>query len=363
MSRAVWLLILALISNLTQALEITQVRLDKKGFNPADREKASIHFNIDKPAQVVLHIYDGRERLVNRINGGQLPSGDHKLAWNGRDSKGKVVPPEAYSYTLTATSERKDGEGEEKVTHDLTDLTGGEALAVKDVRWDKEQGVVRYHLDKPARVSIRLGLKEGGPLLRTLVDWVPRDGGAQAEPWGGWDSSHALNIGKHPKLNLAVTAYSLSDNTLLVGPKPTKIAFADLPADKIRKKTALQKPTKRMYYHADQPLESRGDFETYLTLGTKAKKDKEGRWIVSGKVPIRLDVAEKDRERLLARRFEPVFFVDGTFAFENEVGFLPMTWQWDSSTVNEGEHYVTVNVRGYEGNFGTATMRLWVEHQ
>jgi hypothetical protein len=39
-----------------------------------------------------------------------------------------------------------------------------------------------------------------------------------------------------------------------------------------------------------------------------------------------------------------------------------MTWLWDTSTVNEGEHYVTTNVRGYEGNFGTATLKVWVVH-
>ncbi|MEX2963691.1 FlgD immunoglobulin-like domain containing protein [Microbulbifer sp. TYP-18] len=357
MRRAVWLLALSLLSSLAQGVEITRVSAEKRSFNPAQQEKAVIHFNLDQAAQVTLNIYDGRDRLVKRIASGQLAAGDQQLQWDGRDLKGVLLPPEAYSYTLTAQSN-----GEE-VTHDLTDLSGDEALAVKDVSWDRERGLVRYYLEKPARVSIRLGLKEGGPLLRTLLDWVPRNSGVQTEPWDGWDISRALNIGKHPKLNLAVTAYSLSDNTLLLGPGPSQIVFADVPADDIRKKTATQLQTKRMYYHTDQPLESRGDFETTLKLATDAKRDKEGRWVVSGKVPIRLDVAKKDRARLLARRFEPVFFVDGTFAFENEVGFIPITWQWDSSTVNEGEHYITVNIRGYEGNFGTATLKVWVEHQ
>jgi hypothetical protein len=70
--------------------------------------------------------------------------------------------------------------------------------------------------------------------------------------------------------------------------------------------------------------------------------------------------APEDLERALSRRFEPVFFVDGQFAFENEVGFVPMTWTWDPEGVNAGEHFLTVNLRSYEGNFGIASVKVVV---
>lgn len=38
-----------------------------------------------------------------------------------------------------------------------------------------------------------------------------------------------------------------------------------------------------------------------------------------------------------------------------------MTWKWDSSKFNPGEHFVTLNIRGYEGNFGAATVKVLVE--
>ncbi|MFA0813713.1 FlgD immunoglobulin-like domain containing protein [Microbulbifer epialgicus] len=355
MNKLGWILLLGLASSFTQALEVTQVRAESQAFDPELGESAKIHFSIDEPASVSLNIYDGRDRLVKQVKQEELAAGEHALSWNGMDLKGRVVPPEAYSYSLTAVN------AEHNVTHDLTDLTGDEIVNVSDVRWDKETGLIHYHLERPARVSIRIGLKEGGPLLRTLLDWAPRPGGTQAEVWDGWDASNALRVNAHPKLNLAVTAYSLNENILLVGGKPQSVAFAELTEENSRKKVEVRKHNKRMYFHADQPLETRSDFETFLTLGMDAEKDAEGRWVVSGSVPVRLNVAKKDKERLLERRFEPVFYVDGTFAFETEVGFLPMTWHWDTSSVNEGEHYVTVNVRGYEGNFGTATLKFWVK--
>lgn len=339
----------------TPALKITQVRADRFTFDPKEGESATIRFHIDEAAEVRLAIYDGRDRLVRVINGAELAPGDHRLSWDGRDHKGRVVPAEAYSYTLTAVAD--DG----SVTHDLTDLSGGEALEVKKVRWDPATKRVYYYLDKPARVNIRFGLKDGGPYLRTLIDWVPRTAGPQSEAWDGWDASQVLQLAGHPQLATSVMAYSLPDNTLLVGQKPDRVEFAKLADQPLRERKPRQGP-KRMYYHADQPLETRGDVTTTLAIQSEAEQDAEGRWVVSGRVPVRLNVAEEDRARVLRRRFEPVFFVDGIYAFENEVGFLPMTWNWDTSTINEGEHFVTVNVRGYDGNFGTATLKVWVEH-
>ena len=50
------------------------------------------------------------------------------------------------------------------------DLTGGEQVSVRDVKWDAASGKLSYVLDKPARVSVRFGLQNHGPLLRTLID-------------------------------------------------------------------------------------------------------------------------------------------------------------------------------------------------
>ena len=75
-----------------------------------------------------------------------------------------------------------------------------------------------------------------------------------------------------------------------------------------------------MFFHADQPLETRGDIPVNLSVFAGAERDAEGRWVVSGVVPIRLDVPREVRARVLQRRFEPAFYTDGIFVFETEVG-------------------------------------------
>lgn len=336
------------------SLVIAQVRADRTAFDPAKQESATIRFNLSEPADVILGVYDGRDHQVYRQQAKHFDAGDQSVSWNGMDEQGHPVPAEAYAYTLTA----KNGHGE--TLHDITDLTGGDLLAVKDVHWDAEAGVVRYTLDRPARVNLRLGLQDG-PYLRTLIDWVPRSAGPHEEHWDGKDASGVLALGSNPAVTPVVKAYALSDNTLFVGTPSDHLQFvAERTAPVLRERNAPRQ-AKQMFDNAQQPLETRGDLVAILGLDGKYAQDKEGRWIVSGKVPFTANVPEADRQRVLQRRFEAVFYVDGVFTHENELGYLPLTWTWDASQVNPGEHFITLNIRGYEGNFGASTLKVLVE--
>lgn len=336
------------------SLVIAQVRADRTAFDPAKQESATIRFNLNEPADVTLSVYDGRDHQVYLQEARHFDAGDQSVSWNGMDGQGHPVPSEAYAYTLTA----KNGHGE--TLHDLTDLTGGDLLTVKDVRWDAAAGVVRYTLDRPARVNLRLGLQDG-PYLRTLIDWVPRSTGSHEEHWDGKDASGVLSLGANPAVTPVVKAYALPDNTLFVGMPSDRLQFvAERVAPVVRERNAPTQP-KKMFDNAQQPLETRGDLVAILGLDGKYRQDKDGRWLVSGQVPFTANVPEADRQRVLQRRFEAVFYVDGVFTHENELGYLPLTWTWDASQVNPGEHFITLNIRGYEGNFGASTLKVVVE--
>lgn len=336
------------------AVVISQVRADRTAFDPAKHETARIRFNLSEPAEVALAIYDGRDHQVVRQEAGRLDGGDQALTWDGKDAAGVPVPAEAYTYTLTA----RNAKG--RSVYDLTDLTGGAAVTAKDVRWDAATGAVRYTLDRPARVNLRLGL-QAGPYLRTLIDWVPRGAGAQAERWDGQDASGVLKLAENPALTPVVKAYALPDNTLFVGTPPDRLQFAaERDTAIIRERTGTP-AAKRMFDNSQQPLETRGDLPALIGLAGAFKQDAAGRWIVSGDVPLTANVRDADRPRVLQRRFEAVFYVDGVFAHENELGYLPLTWTWNTTQFNPGEHFVTLNIRGYEGNFGTATIKVVVQ--
>ena len=51
-------------------------------------------------------------------------------------------------------------------------------------------------------------------------------------------------------------------------------------------------------------------------------------------------------------------YLDGVFLTEMEQGYVPFRWPVDSFDVPDGEHVLTVNLRGYEGHFGCASIRF-----
>ena len=342
-----------------QALTLTGVSADPRAFDPAKKQSNQVRFKLDDTAKVTLRYYDLYERMVRTIESeGVLNPGEHLLSWDGRDQAGRLVPPEAYHYTL----EGKTNDGA-VVTYDLTDMTGGKELTVSDVRWDKEAGEVHYTLTKPARVNLRAGISNYGPMLKTLLDWVPRQAGRYSMSWDGWDASRVLNIVTHPKLELRASAFELPRNTVFILPHSDEIGEqVDLPWKEQRRQPKYATPTQARDY-ARQPAEERRDIALTLDLANDYPKDSEGVALVSGKVPIRIDVAETRYAALFKQRFEPVFFVDGIFLSEIEIGFLPTTYVWDSHGYSPGVHYLTINIVGYEGSMGSATLKLKLEGQ
>jgi len=284
-----------------------------------------------------------------------LEAGEHTQAWDGKDKAGKPVPPGAYHYTLVAT-----GADKQVVTYDLTDLTGGEALKISNISEDTGKKTISYLLQKPARVNIRVGLQNSGPLLRTVLDWLPRNAGTHTEQWDGMDASGVIKLAAHPKRDLVVQAFALPENTLLVGdPQVSERLIKDISWEP-HKREAAQDQRRAVMNVSRQPLETRSEFDIRLVMPEGLTKSKDGLPVIAGRIPVRLDIDDSDRKRALERRFEAAFYVDGILVFENETGFLPMTWYWDTGGMNPGAHYLTANIIGYDGNFGMKTLKVQI---
>ena len=333
-------------------VEIRYVSHGPASIDPTRGEVATIRFRLSEPASVLLHVYDGRDLRIRSVeSGGDLAAGDHALVWDGTDFAGRPVPPEAYAYTIEA----REAAGEISLW-DVTDATGGEPARLT-ATWAPEAGRIRYRLTEPARVRVRVGIRNGGPLLRTVVDWVARGPGEQAEPWDGHDAARVLDLTHHPSLALAAEAFSLSDNTILVGPALLAVRLIpDVPDDAHRR--VRRDPPKRMYDYARQALTHRRDFAVHLRLPEDVERNGEGLPVLHGPTPMRVEVEDEELQRVLDQRCEVLFFIDGQLVFENEVGFLPTTWTWQPRGMSAGVHHVTANVRGFEGHFGVSTVRF-----
>lgn len=345
-----FLLSLIFLHNNVWGLSIGLVNHEPAIFDPRMSESLSISFNLSHPSDVVVRIYDDRGLQIRSLVAVDLQAGRNNLIWDGRDEVGNLTPPEAYTYTITA-----EAEGLASATYDMSKLVGGAELLVRNVSWDLDTRSIGFQLDTPGRVMIRIGFTDGGALMRSLLQWAPRTSGYHREPWDGFDASNSVFIGDHDALEFQVIAYSLSPNTVIVGPPsgaPAWIPEADISWEATPRLSRVN----RQNYSApvNQAAETRRDFVPEFVIVDQHSE------MIGDSIRLRVDFPDEMRAVLMSRRFELGFFLDGKFLYENEIGYLPFTWEWSSADVPPGQHFITVNVWGYAGNFGSATIPIMI---
>lgn len=347
------------VTAIASSLTVSQVSREPAVISLGAKDGVIIAYRLSKAAKTMIKIFDSRDLLIRHIASNALQSaGSHQMVWDGKDESGQLVPPNYYTFIVEAQAE--DGE---MVVHDLTDLTGGQSLTVQHAAsFDPEQGLINYVLPAPALVNIRIGLSNGGPLLGTIVDWVARPGGRNHEPWNGWDAGKVIEISKMKEYQIGVSAYALPHNSIIVqaADKPNRPGFiknVDWPSESRAKNSRR----KQMYNHWQHSRDKCYDPAIRLSLPPQIKRRADGLAVIQEPVTLSMSVAEKDQSFMYDQRFEVVYYVDFVFVYEEELGYTPFNWQWNPQGVNEGVHYLTTMLRGYEGHFGTTTVKVFVE--
>ncbi len=341
-------------------LQISQVSHDPVVLDQSSEGKVLILYQLSADAVTEIDFYDSRDQLIRTISSDKYQhAGNHQARWDGRDETGKLVPPNYYTYVIRA--EGKDGED---IVYDLTDLTGGQPLTVPHTSYDSGQNQIEYILPAPALVNIRIGLPNGGPLLGTLVDWVARPGGHNSESWDGWDTGKVINISEMKNYQIGVSAYALPNNSIIVMGeerlnRPVFIENSDS-NDTIRQREKRRR--KQMYNHWQHPRDKCYDPVIQLSMPQSSDKQIDGLPVIDKPKVITMDIREKDQAFTYDQRFEVVYYLDFVFVYEEELGYAPFNWRWDPHGVNEGVHYITAMLRGYEGHFGTTTLKVFVKN-
>src|SRR5262245_30827741 len=84
-----------------RGLSISGVEINPKSFNPINSEKVAIRYRLSEQARVTLNIYDPDAGLVRRlVSADPRPAGIQVDTWDGKDLDGRVVPNEAYYFTI-----------------------------------------------------------------------------------------------------------------------------------------------------------------------------------------------------------------------------------------------------------------------
>lgn len=202
-------------------------------------------------------------------------------------------------------------------------------IFASDISYDAEKGIVKYTLPEDALVRIRIGIKDGGPLLRTLLDWVPRKTGTHQELWDFKDQSGLVDYAHRRDIVIvlnAVDAQAGADEDLFRSAKGYK-----------------KQPT----FLVEFPNAEIKDDSSFLT----------------GKTPVRISLSKEDQRWLTETKYELAFYVDGTFLMEDEEGTNPFTIYLDTNFMNDGLHHLIVNLVTYDGDMGTTTVPFNVKNR
>jgi hypothetical protein len=334
-------------------LAVTNVVAEKRAFRPEAGEKAVWRFRASASSELNAAIFDARGVLVRELPTSSLDASDHRVAWDGDDDQNRHAPAGYYLLVIQARN------GDQTEVYDPTDSTGGDAVTASAVGYDASKYLVRYALTRPALVRIHLGLTNGGPLLKTLVDWVARAPGEHTEPWDGWDASRAIQLGASQNLDIQVWGYELPVNAVVLerSSGEPRMKYLEFPEGRPVRARAAQAPHE-MYNHWRHDRTRCHNLEASLSIADGARRVENGAALFDGPLPIRLDLPPDDAAFLQEERFEVVVYLDGLFVFEEEQGYLPFSWTAKSDVIPPGDHVVTMMIRGYEGHFGSASIRV-----
>jgi flagellar hook capping protein FlgD len=336
-----------------KAAAVEGVSLSRTSFNPSQGEAVEISYRLTAADRVWVRIYDPDEGLVRvLVNGEKRPAGPHREKWDGKDLEGRIVPDEAYLFTIETAAGG---------LYDPTTASGGVVGDLTEARFDRTAGTVSYQLPAASRVLIRLGL-HNGPMLKTLVDWKPRPEGSVTEYWAGRDEDDLFELRGRPGFNTLITYVTLPDATVIafgnkaseyrdykLGPaknrpaKPERKLKPELQAR--QRPEGLVPPAWARAPRVSMTFPQAGDAKV-----PSVKKE----------VAVRVDVDPADRDSLFRDQFEVIFFVDNVFFAEAERGHLPFNWRWELQQFPPGEHVLTVNISSFKGQVGVASRKVQV---
>ncbi|MBX2809168.1 MAG: hypothetical protein KTR20_11105 [Cellvibrionaceae bacterium] len=356
--------------SLSAFASVTIAPYERQAFNPTQAQSFTLAVTISQPGTIVVSLYtvDGDQvRVLTPIK--KEKAGTYNLVWDGKDANGNIVPNEAYIPVVQliiedkSTDDKSTNDNSTSQTFDPRKISGGEEITITPQLNSENQLI--FALKRPARILARAGVKSG-PLLNTLVHWQVRNAGRNVIFWDGYDRDRLTRLAGSDQLALLVTGFTLPDHSILTtgntrtdyltwrqqqGWSSRMPDFSALP---------FERNGKRLSRHHYLPRAI--DIEPRVTLHIvdKLPRNEAGIPIVSGPVALRVNMSKDDQWAMQQSLYEIAFFIDHQFVSEEEQGYVPLTWRWNPVGLTPGEHLITVNVSGFNGQVGVHSMPIIV---
>ncbi|MCK4658787.1 MAG: hypothetical protein KAV82_04625 [Phycisphaerae bacterium] len=346
-------------------LKISQVERLRRSFDPTAGETVSLRFSLSVPAEVALRIHGpNRELIATILDGKACDAGLNTVTWDGRDIEGNVVPDEAYFVWIRATA------GADSDLWDPFLASGGERLVAGGLK-TRDPNRLSYQLPKASRVLVR-AVVEGGPLIRTIVNWEPRPAGLCVESWDGMDADGIRQGDDIDGLRLMVMAFALPVKSIIaMGNSSTdyRTYYLEKRVQGLHlEKTPRVKSVGTLispYWQIPPHLNCDPQLEMTLPGVDDLPNGAPAVTVVSKSSPtvqLRVDIPDPhERAFMNNEKFELIIYVNDRRIMEVEQAHIPFTYPWDTSNLAVGRHLLTVNVASFRNHVGTVSRRVEIE--
>jgi flagellar hook assembly protein FlgD len=342
-----------------QGLSVFEVSVDSESFNPTRGTKSQLNYRLSREAKVTVKVFDADRQFIRGLaSTATRKAGLNREIWDGQDLDGKVVPNEAYFFTIEAT----DSAGN-KVVHDPVTFSGGEFADITHGEVNRERGTVTYKLSQPSRVLMRAGMTTG-LLLKTIVDWEPRSSGTITDYWNGKDDDGMFDVSTVKGTTMVLTYMTLpATSVITIGNDKTTYR-------EYKRAIGAKRPLKE-----DRPMANARKISPHFLKSRVADRafkvnvtfpDLDKSMSASGVPEIkdsalfRISVADQDKEVLAGQQFELMMHVDTNFLLEEERGYLPFTSPLEVKALPPGEHILTINIITFGDQIGVGSRKIRV---
>jgi hypothetical protein len=336
-----------------QAETISEVRVDRNQLDFKRGDTATINWRLGEAVTVSAFICDLKGTIVkNLVRREEQGDGEHTSQWDGRDDQGKQCPNGLYVPIIQTDSPLKG-----TAFYNPTALAWGEDIQATNLQFDGSQEV-SFAVDRLAYGRLRVGLKEGGPILKTLASWQLWQPGMHTVSWNGKDKNEVHYVADNQKFAISFNAFVPPENSIII------VGSADDSLGDGRDQFPVHPPgTGKHNQFSIDPGSQRGDPAIAVSYRKGKKKTKSDPGSLSGIVQIHIAFTEPDKNSAnITTKTEIYLYIDDQFVGESPINGLPASVDFDTKKFANGEHLVTVNLYTGDDRVGIHVQKIVINN-
>jgi hypothetical protein len=234
----------------------------------------------------------------------------------------------------------------------------GEQIIAPDISYDAKSQKLSFEVDQMTYGRLRVGLKEGGPVYKTLAPWQLWQPGTHTLEWNGKDVQDYQSVLKKENLSYSFDAFSLPPNSITV----IGAAKAEALGHPEYQQFSIHPPRGGQLSYFSLEADSQ-EAEPELAVSWENSKEKKGRVVLKGKAVCTVSFADLNkRASALKAGSELILYLDDTYVIETPVDSLPASIGFDTGEFSNGQHVVTINLLTSDDRAGISLHNVMIKN-